>query len=162
MTAMPQIHIVPIRKLYLILKESPAYHSAALIASSEPVDARKIPIPHIIQYFDDLDREVSGRSMTAAQAAEYARFAAGLDSTVHHIYCCCQSAQSRSAAMASALYRYYGDDALSCSIWENPLYSPNPLVFSLLCDALGVKIGDAELDVLIETNRQALRRAIRQ
>lgn len=159
---MREIHIIPIKKLYTVLKEIPANNSVAIIASSYEVDSQKIPIPHIVEYFDDIDREIFGRSMTPDQASQYARFITGLDKSVHHIYCCCQSAQSRSAAIAAVLYKYYGDDTLAYSIWKDPNYSPNPYVFLLLCEALGVSFEYVELDALIEANRQAIRKAIQR
>ena len=113
---MIEIHIIPIKKLYSLLKETSIDNSVAVIASSEEIDSQKIPIPHIVEYFDDIDREIYGRSMTLEQASRYAQFVTGLDNSVSHIYCCCQSAQSRSAAIASALYKYYGDNTLAYSI----------------------------------------------
>lgn len=156
----PHIDIIPIKTLYSVLSETDAAHSVAIIASSYEVDTVKIPIPHIVEYFDDLDREIQGRSLSLEQSKRYADFIENLDANVRHIYCCCQSAQSRSAAIASALYKYYGDEVRSTQIWEDPRYSPNPYVFLMLCEALGVVFGDVELDALIEANRQALRKAI--
>lgn len=141
--------------MYAILNEIPANNCVAIIVSSDEVDSQKISIPHIVEYFDDIDKKIFGRSMTSEQASRYAQFITELDESVCHIYCCFQSAQSRSAAVASALYKYYGDDKTAYSIWEDPMYSPNPYVFMLLCEALGV-----EFDALIEANRQAIRKAI--
>ena len=157
---MVEIRIVPIKKLYSILKETSIDNSVAIIASSEEIDSQRIPIPHIVEYFDDIDREICGRSMTLEQASRYAQFIIGIDKSVSRIYCCCQSAQSRSAAIASALYKYYGDNTLAYSIWKDPIYSPNPYVFLLLCEALGVSFEYVEFDALIEANRQARRKAI--
>lgn len=66
---MREIHIIPIKKLYTILKEIPANNSVAIIASSDEVDSKKIPIPHIVEYFDNIDCEIIGRSMTPDQAS---------------------------------------------------------------------------------------------
>lgn len=60
---MIEIHIIPIKEL-----------SVAVIASSEEIDSQKIPIPHIVEYFDDIDREIYGRSMSLEQASRYAQF----------------------------------------------------------------------------------------
>ena len=59
---MVEIRIVPIKKLYSILKETSIDNSVAIIASSEEIDSQRIPIPHIVEYFDDIDREICGRS----------------------------------------------------------------------------------------------------
>lgn len=126
--------------MYAILNEIPANNCVAIIVSSDEVDSQKISIPHIVEYFDDIDKKIFGRSMTSEQASRYAQFITELDESVCHIYCCFQSAQSRSAAVASALYKYYGDDKTAYSIWEDPMYSPNPYVFMLLCEALGVNL----------------------
>ena len=159
---MVEIRIVPIKKLYSILKETSIDNSVAIIASSEEIDSQRIPIPHIVEYFDDIDREVFGRSMTSEQASRYAQFIKGLDKSVQHIYCCCQSAQSRSPAMASAIHKFNRNDEAAYSIWRDPMYSPNPHVFLLLCEALGVEFEYVEFDALIEANRQAIRRAIQR
>ena len=89
---MIEIHIIPINKLYSLLKETSIDNSVAVIAFSEKIDSQKIPIPHIVEYFDDIDREIYGRSMTLEQASRYAQFVTGLDNSVSHIYCCCQPA----------------------------------------------------------------------
>ena len=159
---MIEIHIIPIKELYSLLEETSIDNSVAVVASSEAIDSQKIPIPHIVEYFDDIDREIYGRSISLEQASRYAQFVIGLDNSVSHIYCCCQSAQSRSAAIASALYKYYGDNTLAYSIWKNPIYSPNPYVFLLLCEALGVGFEYVEFDALIEANRQAIHKAIQR
>ena len=160
---MIEIHIIPIKKLYTLLEEASIDHSVAVIVSSEEIDSQKIPIPYIVEYFDDIDREISGRSMTLEQASRYAQFITGLNNSVSHIYCCCQSAQSRSTAIASALYKYYGENTLAySSIWKDLKYSPNPCVFLLLCEALGVSFEYVEFDALIEANRQAIRKAIQR
>lgn len=160
MNTLPNIDIIPIKALYSDLAEVDTTHSIAIIASSYEVDQKKIPIPYVVEYFDDLDREVPGRSLSSEQAKRYVDFIKSLNANVRHIYCCCQSAQSRSAAIASALYKHYGDEVRSTQIWRDPGYSPNPHVFLMLCEALGVVCEDAELDALIEANRQALRKTI--
>ena len=155
---MIDIHIIPIKKLYSFLEETTIDNSVAVIASSEEIDSQKIPIPYIVEYCDDdIDCEIYGGSITLEQASRCAHFVTGLDNSVSHIYCCCQSAQSRSATVASALYKYYGDSTLAYSVWKNPIYSPNPYVFLLLCEALGVSFEYVEFDALIEANRQAIR-----
>lgn len=159
---MREIHIIQIKKLYTILKERPTDNSVAIIASSDEVDSQKIPIPHIVEYFDDVDREILGRSMTSDQASRYAQFITELDESVRHIFCCCQSAQSRSAAIASAIHKFDGNDKAAYSIWRDPMHSPNPYVFLLLCETLGVEFEYVEFDALIEANRQAIRRAIQR
>lgn len=158
----PPIYIMPIKQLYRTLEENSDPHSVAFVASSEKVKEDKLlAVPHIIQYFEDLDYEVPGRSMSRENAAQYARFAKRLDRDVTKIFCSCQAAQSRSPAMAAALYRYFGDGDRMKRIWSDPQYVPNPYVYALLCEALGVPVADCELDDLIETNRQAFRTAIK-
>lgn len=137
--------------------EPPLEKTIVLIASSMEIDTQKIPCRHFVEYFDDLDREVPGRSMTAQQADNYVRFLTRQGTDAELIYCCCQSAQSRSPAMAAALHRFYGNEEQSAFIWKNPHYAPNPLVYQLFCQALGIPVEDQELDILIETNRKVFR-----
>ena len=157
----PPIYIMPIKQLYRTLEENSDPHSVAFVASSEKVKEDKLlAVPHIIQYFEDLDYEVPGRSMSRENAEQYARFAKALNADVTQIFCSCQAAQSRSPAMAAALYRFLGDENGVKRIWSDPRYTPNPYVYGLLCEALGVPVTDWELDDLIETNRQAFRTAM--
>lgn len=70
---------------------------------------------------------------------------------VDTIYCCCDVGCRRSAAVACSIMRYFGLDDMT--VWKNPAYEPNPLVFRMMCRALGIPISDEDLNLRIESNR---------
>ena len=73
------------------------------------------------------------------------------------LYCCCDSGESRSAAVAAALSRYLGRD--ETAFWLEPKLHPNPLVYRLLCRACGLKASRLRTAWLQHRNRQAFRNA---
>ena len=113
----------------------------------------------LVLEYDDVDIPLDGRSITESDCKRAADFIINHDIKKDILYCCCDSGISRSSAIAAAAARYYElDDML---IWGNPHYSPNALVYSMMCDALGRTIEDYELDFRISVNRKALSFAIR-
>lgn len=52
------------------------------------------------------------------------------------IFICCDSGESRSAAIASALKRYQGES--DREIWDSNDYHPNMLVYEICCEAFGL------------------------
>lgn len=159
MNRQPEIIICPLKRLYSLLQDD---HSCAvgIVSSSHPLDASKLNgIPFVFQQYDDVDREIPGRSLSPDAALQFARFIRQLSGETRRIYCSCDSGMSRSSAIACAVHRYFGLDDLR--IWENPHYQPNLLVFSMVTSALEIPVSDLELDALFETNRRALSAAIR-
>jgi hypothetical protein len=131
----------------------------AILCSSYGVQEAKVPVPHIVEIFNDVDREIPGRSLSTEAANRIAGFIRNIGPEIEVVYVCCDSGISRSSAIAAAVCRYFGipDD----TIWENPRYQPNPLVFQMLCECLDIPVEDALLDFLIGTNRQAFHNAIK-
>jgi len=54
------------------------------------------------------------------------------------LYICCDSGESRSAAIAAATYMNLGFS--DKSIWKNCKYHPNKLVYKVMCMEYGIKI----------------------
>jgi predicted protein tyrosine phosphatase len=156
----PAIRICPIKQLYGILAQEEHPHSVAVLSSSFDVRESRVPIPHIVEIFDDVDREIPGRSLSAEAAQRIAHFIKNVGPEIETVYVCCDSGISRSSAIAAAVCRYFGIS--DSSIWENPKYQPNPLVFHLLGESLGLSISDELLDILIYTNRSAFRNAVKR
>ena len=156
----PAIRICPIKQLYGILAQEEHPHSVAVLSSSFDVRESRVPIPHIVEIFDDVDREIPGRSLSAEAAQRIAHFIKNVGPEIETVYVCCDSGISRSSAIAAAVCRYFGIS--DSPIWENPKYQPNPLVFRLLCENLGLPVGDELLDLLIDTNRSAFRNAVKR
>lgn len=156
----PAIRICPIKQLYGILAQEEHPHSVAVLSSSFDVRESRVPIPHIVEIFDDVDREIPGRSLSAGAAQRIAHFVKNIGPEIETVYVCCDSGISRSSAIAAAVCRYFGIS--DSPIWENPKYQPNPLVFHLLGESLGLSISDELLDILIYTNRSAFRNAVKR
>lgn len=156
----PAIRICPIKQLYGILAQEEHPHTVAVLSSSFDVRESRVPIPHIVEIFDDVDREIPGRSLSAGAAQRIAHFIKNVGPEIETVYVCCDSGISRSSAIAAAVCRYFGIS--DSPIWENPKYQPNPLVFHLLGESLGLSISDELLDILIDTNRSAFRNAVKR
>lgn len=158
----PLIQIHPIKKLYEILENEPDHskNAVVILCTSYEVQDFRIPIPHITEKFDDVDREIIGRSLSHEAACRIAHFIKKIDPGVEIVYVCCDSGMSRSSAIAAVVHRYY---ALSDKeIWESPHYHPNPLVFKMVSECLNMPVDDVLLDRLITINRMAFRNAIKR
>ena len=133
---------------------------AAIIFSSFDLPTAKIPgCPYIFRKFEDLDREIPGRSFCEADAIAIRDFLRCLDPRTQTLICCCDAAQSRSPAAAAALKLYYGQDDMP--IWQEPRFHPNVLLFSTLCHTLGITLTDYQIDLRIYENLKAFQNAIR-
>lgn len=153
-----EIKVCPLKRLYLELG-SHCDGVAAVISTSGAPDPEKLRgIPHVIAQYRDIDYETPG-AFSWEDASRFAAFVKALDPKITTLYCVCDAAQSRSPAVAAAVSRYFGRDALE-QIWRDPQYHPNMLVFEKLCEALGVPVGDAELDLYLFESRKAFKNAI--
>ena len=158
----PSIQIYPIKQLYALLSNDPrcAQNAVAILSSSYTVQETKIPIPHITEIYDDVDREIPGRSLSTAAAHRIANFIKGMDPHVKTVFVCCDSGMSRSSAIAAVVHRFYGIN--DSAIWNSPHYHPNPFVFRLLLECLDMPVDDAIIDRLIAINRLSFKNAIRR
>lgn len=158
----PIIQIYPIKQLYALLSNDPscAQNAVAILSSSYSVQEAKIPIPHITEIYDDVDREIPGRSLSTAAAHRIANFIKGVDPHVKTVYVCCDSGMSRSSAIAAVVHRFYGIS--DSAIWGSPHYHPNPFVFRLVSECLDMPVDDALVDRLIAINRLSFKNAIQR
>lgn len=154
-----EIRIYPLKQLYTILADKPE-NGVAVVSSAYEAEEDKLTIPHIVEIYEDLDREVPGRSFSREAACRMAQFIRRIPKTTQTVFCACNAGQCRSTAVAAAISLYYGMDDMP--IWEDSGYKPNPLVFTLLCESLGVEMTDEMLDFRLETNYRAFRTAIRK
>lgn len=155
-----RIQICPVKRLYQLLGQRDPDNCAGILSSASEIDAAKLRgLPHVFRQYDDLDYECPGRSFSVEDAEAFACFLKELDRDVRTLYCCCDAGESRSPAVAAAVMRYFRADDMS--IWRNPKYHPNMLVYAMLTQALGVPVSDDELDCRIYENRKAFQAAIR-
>lgn len=159
-----RIHICSVRQLLRLIQSGSIQcrSCAALISSSYPLPQDKLlPIPFVFCQYDDLDREVPGRSFPREAGAEqFAAFLRTLPAEVTDLYCCCDGGCRRSAAVACSAMLYFGMDDMAT--WLDPMYEPNALVFRMMCHALDLPMDDEALDYRLESSRQAFRNRIHQ
>ncbi len=77
-----------------------------------------------------------------------------------YLYICCDSGQSRSAAIAAATYKYLG--LSDKSIWKNYKYHPNKLVYKFMCMEYGIKISRFKIKYYCWLNDTALKNKIKR
>lgn len=72
---------------------------------------------------------------------------------VERIIVACDGGVSRSAAVAAALMVRFGQDDES-AIWSDPAYSPNRLVFELMCAGLGLRMPKGATDERVKRSER--------
>ena len=108
----------------------------------------------LVLNYDDVIDPTDSFAFTPELAAEVAEFVKRVESDldVEHIYSACDGGQSRSAGIGAAIVRYLGGEDLG--IWDSPHYKPNPLVYRLTCEALGIEVTDEDVTYLVEINEK--------
>ena len=162
MNAIPEVRICPLNQFLMLHKERQLpEQTAAILSSSDPLDAEKLRgVTYVFQQYDDVDQPIPGRALTIRQAEQFAYFLEHLEKNTEVIYCCCDGGMSRSAAVAAAVCRFYGQS--EAWIWCSPHYHPNALVFGMLCEALRMPVSEYELERLVRRNRKAFSDAIKR
>ena len=92
--------------------------------------------------FMDVTDPAHPLAFRAEQAAKIAAFLRRPDARPE-VFVCCDSGESRSAAIAAAILLSQGSS--DAPIWDSAEYHPNPLVFQRMCAALGVAVTEAAL-----------------
>lgn len=119
-------------------------NSAAIICTDDPV---KDPIFRNLKcsrlQFEDTENPGDDRAFTRSQARAASNFLNNLPENISTLYCCCDWGQSRSAGMAAACMMASGMDYTV--LFDNKSYSPNLLVFSYMCEALGCGLPSKEM-----------------
>lgn len=75
------------------------------------------------------------------------------------LFVCCDSGESRSAALAAAIMVYYGNPDME--IWKNPYFHPNLLVYAAQLKAFGIKCTPLKLKFLRFINNRNFKKAIK-
>ncbi|NLI22438.1 MAG: hypothetical protein GX418_12950 [Clostridiales bacterium] len=158
-----EIVILSLKQAYAKYRDPGSGVGVALIAcSSYPIRENALPeVPDkLFLDFDDVPDERRPHAFTPAMADAARVFLMSLRPDLRTLAVCCDGGQSRSAALAAAILRAQGGQD-QC-IWRDARYSPNPLVFRLQCDALGVPVSAAGLRYRVWRNRRAFSRAGRR
>ena len=109
--------------------------SAAVICTNKGVNESQISIPYCCLQFIDTEDPFAEQAFTREKAAIIRDFLSELSDRVTTLYCCCDWGQSRSAGLAAACMTFLKQN--EDSVFENPVYSPNLLVYVYMCEALG-------------------------
>lgn len=150
-----KIEIHPLKWLYYNL-ENDDRTCCAIIASSYDVRVDKLAKlkSKLILSFNDIVDSSNANSFNRSLAEKMHSYISNLQSDIEVLYVCCDSGESRSSAIAAAITRFYDED--DSDVWSNPHYCPNPLVYKLLCEELGVAMTGKELENKITLNNNAL------
>lgn len=134
--------------------------TAVILCSSYEIDVKKLEkFPNkLVLYFDDVC-EVRSNAFNKEIATKIKLFVSSILNEITDMYICCDGGESRSSAICAALMKFQKQDEMT--IWKNPYYHPNVLVYKLLCMELGIRISKCNLRYKEYVNRNALRRAIK-
>ncbi len=155
------VFVCPIKQLYLMNAqgEIPA-NSVAILCTTDEIDSNKLSgIPYLHIPFADVPNTSSPDAFTAANA-QWIRNFIDTHNQATAMFFCCDSGESRSAALAAATMHYLGQNEML--IWKNTRYHPNPLVYYLQSKAYGLDITQEDALELASYNRQLFEHQIRQ
>lgn len=155
-----EIMICPLKFLYQYAADGDMSNVAVLAVSSYDIDEEKLNgfRSTLFLNFADVICSTDPSAFSKTTAERIAEYIKGLPTELDSLFICCDSGESRSTAIAAAIMRYNGFQEMD--IWTNPHYHPNRLVYKLLCDALGLRVTDKEIDERISINNKALTDAI--
>ena len=158
-TAM-KIRIYPIKRFYSILETFYGKDDvAAIICTTDPVSKAKLSgIRYIHVSFADVTASKRFDAFRPEKAQRIKRFVKNLKDT-KVLYVCCDSGESRSAAVAAAILRYWGKDEMA--IWKNIRFHPNPLVYYLQSKAFMCPSSKLRAVLLTRYNRWLFRKQIK-
>ena len=108
--------------------------------------------------FQDTENEHNPKSFSPEMASRVKAFVDSL-SHISVLFICCDSGESRSAAIAAATYRYLHKDEMI--VWRDPHFQPNRLVYRLMCQSYGIPLSKFQLSRRARINRKALSSAIK-
>ena len=152
-------YICPNKRFLSFLDSLNKEKTAAILCSSYEIDVKKLEkFPNkLVLYFDDVC-EVRNNAFNKDIATKIKLFVSNLSSEITDMYICCDSGESRSSAICAALMKLQKQDEMT--IWKNPYYHPNILVYKLLCNELGIKVSRLGLMYREYINKNALRKKI--
>ena len=114
---------------------------------------------HVLHFMDFTDgtRENSFQQYHAEQVHGF-YISVSHNAQIECICVCCDSGESRSAAIAAALLR--AQKMSDLCIWKSPEYHPNPYVYRLTCKSFGLYVDNKDLKKKLALNQEALHRLI--
>lgn len=155
-----EVKIASIKAVRATVKSSiPLDHAAIIACSSYPIPQEALSEigPQLLLHFDDTADPHRTAIFTPKLAEAVKRFLCDSGKHIATLYVCCDSGESRSAAIAAAILRSCGQS--DAPVWRNPKFHPNPLVYRLQCEAFHIRVSAIGLKWRIRLNRRAFRRA---
>lgn len=146
---MRDIYISPIKAVLHCL-DDPALDF--ILCTSEDYLSKPLPSNVLRLDFRDTVDVDDPAAFSAQLAADVASFLQRPDARPE-LFVCCDCGVSRSAALAAAIR--CADGGSDFSIWDDPNYMPNPLVYRLMREALGLGVSEQELKERLNLNAAA-------
>ena len=134
-----RIHIYPIKGLTEDMLGDTT-HSALIACSSRVSRLAKALFADnfcAVHFLDTIDQDVEG-AIKREHADTIKDFLFNLSEEITDLYISCDGGDSRSPAIAAAVMRLIGRDERR--VWRNPYYTPNILVYFVLCESFGVPV----------------------
>ncbi len=131
------IHILAVTALCEDVFDIPHKHCALILLTNRTnVYINKLDIKKLVVDILDVEDKKHPRAFTRAHARLIISFLRRLPKDVTDIYVCCSKGGSRSPGCAAALMLMSGRS--DKDVWLNPFYTPNILVFQVLCREFGI------------------------
>lgn len=130
------------------------------LCTTNPISKSNLSgIPHGHTPFTDVTNPKHIDAFRTEKAPRTKRFVDSLEN-INVLYICCDSGESRSAAIAAALLRHWKWNDMA--IWRSVRFRPNLLVYRLQCRSFGCSISKLHVFVLFQCNTRTLKRQIQQ
>lgn len=153
-----ELRVASIKEAKRSLKKLNLSNIKAIIISSYKDDIEILSNENkLILEFDDLNYQTE-KSFNKSLAKKIKEYIDKIDMDKSKLYVCCDSGESRSSAVAACILRKYGED--ENIIWKDASFHPNILVYSILCEELGLKNSKIRLKYKTYINNKALRKKI--
>ena len=150
------ITVMPIRE-YLGMSVEEGSAGSVILLSSYPEPVMPQGVDYLFISADDVTNPKRKGAFKMHQAQAISRFVESRDAD-GLLFVCCDGGVSRSAAVAAAIsYALTGADDV---IWTDPRFRPNPLVYALTREALGLPCEEDSLQARIACSEDALKRKI--
>lgn len=155
------IKILSIKEFSLMVQENDKLDKTAAILISSYDDILKklfCNVNAIKVVFEDTII-LGERSFNLRLAKKIHNFVDDIFSDCEYLYICCDSGQSRSAAIAAAMYRYLG--LKDKNIWKDYKYHPNKLVYKYMCREYGIRVSNLRIKYYCWLNNISLKNKIK-
>ena len=160
LTKTKTLKICPVKKLYCELNENiSTKKTAVILLSTEETVHPALSQLNFLHKINVMDTELEEHILSFSYE-DGLKVKAFLKNDFTELYVCCDSGESRSAAMAAAIMTYYGNS--DKEIWNNPYYHPNLLVYKKQLYAFGRRISKLKLKYLKYLSNRAFKKTIKK